>query len=61
MYKHGKNRATLAESTLPYLRDISQSWVRCSYCGRTVVYSQLIKHQRIFHNYGEKGGLIIDF
>ncbi len=49
MYINGKNRATLAENILPYLVDYTKKWVQCSYCGRTVLYSQITRHTRIFH------------
>jgi spore coat polysaccharide biosynthesis protein SpsF (cytidylyltransferase family) len=54
-----KNRATLAEHITPYLKNISQTWVQCSYCGRTVMYSQRTRHTRIFHT-NASGYLIVD-
>lgn len=60
MYTNGKNRAMLADNILPYLKNISQTWVRCSYCGRTVMYSQKTRHTILFHT-NVDGGLIIDF
>ncbi len=32
-----------------YLQNITQSWIQCNYCGRTIMYSQRIKHERTFH------------
>ena len=55
-----KNRATLAENIDPYLKNISQTWVQCSYCGRTVMYSQRTRHTIIFHT-DATGGLIVDW
>ena len=54
-----KNRATLADNIDPYLKNISQTWVQCSYCGRTVMYSQRTRHTMIFHT-SQTGGLIVD-
>ncbi len=54
-----KNRATLAENINPYLKNISQTWVQCSYCGRSIMFSDRIKHTKRFHT-DATGGLIID-
>lgn len=59
MYTKGKNRAMLADNILPYLKNISQTWVQCSYCGRTVMYSQRTRHTTIFHT-SSTGALLID-
>ena len=35
---------------LIYLEDLTKKWVQCRYCGRTLMYIQLIKHEHVFHN-----------
>ncbi len=59
MTYHYKDRATLADDILPYLRSESEKWVTCQWCGRTLQYGQLMRHWRKFHDYDN--GLIIDF
>jgi hypothetical protein len=54
-----KNRATLAENIDPYLKNISQTWVQCSYCSRTIMFTDRTRHTRIFHT-NATGGLIVD-
>lgn len=49
----------LADNILPFMKNITQTWVQCSYCGRTVMYSQRTRHTKIFHT-NSTGGLIID-
>lgn len=44
-----------------YLDNLTKKWVQCSYCGRTLMYIQLIRHQQVFHNYGRPGAFILDF
>ena len=42
-----------------FLRSSMNDYVQCQYCGRTLIFSDLYKHLRLFHDY-EKN-LIIDF
>ena len=60
MRKYGRYRAMLADNIEPYLRDYTRKWTQCSYCGRTVLYSQRMRHTKDFHT-SPTGGLIIDF
>lgn len=42
-----------------FINDLTNKYVTCQYCGRTLVFSQLYTHLRKFHDY-EKG-IIMDF
>ena len=43
-----------------YLTNLTGRWVQCQYCGRTLLFTQLIRHKQVFHQ-DYNGRLIIDF
>jgi DNA-directed RNA polymerase subunit RPC12/RpoP len=43
-----------------FLQDYSRKWVQCSYCGRSIMFSDRTRHTRIFHT-DVTGGLIVDW
>lgn len=43
-----------------FLQDYTRKWVQCSYCGRSIMFSDRTRHTRNFHT-DASGGLLIDF
>ena len=42
-----------------FINNITNKFVKCQYCGRTLVFSQLYTHLRKFHDY--ENNIIMDF
>ena len=43
-----------------YLTNLTGRWVQCQYCGRTLLFTQLIRHKQVFHE-DYNGSFILDF